>query len=983
MKTTLKICSVFLLLFIGGGRFTAQVAKPQTPDIEKIWTSVQARLEQPGSDTTYSLILDQVRSYCDEDYDCLYQTYHALMLKLGEGYHLPGAIYLCEEMAKIAHRHENLRDEASANMTLNNYYGALGYLRLAAVNIDKALALFEQMGDSQAITRARMSKLEQSLSHRTMEEVLPEMNALLAKSIETGDAKSALVLHIRLVGHTMQARRYDETEEHIAALEKMPVSDPVQPNEYATIITAALGRADLAMTVNDWDAAEPYYQKTLQFAKAEPNRWMETHVLNSLANLEWKRGNTVLAKTYLDKAQTIAEKLELHDLLIRTFNLKTSIAEKEGNYAGAFRFSKKERYHDEKFKSKSAGFDIENYYLELEKNQLAAEKKTKELELSLKKAQLRNSLIIIALALPLAIMLVFSFIKLRKRKNELAAQNALILEQSDQLKNLDAAKSRFFANISHELRTPLTLVLGPIASVIKESHLTEKQLRLLQMANRSGEQLEQLVNEILDLRKLEMGKMKLDKKPTVLSPFFSKYIAQFESLAYRKQIHFSFEILMDREMAANIDREKCRQILFNLLSNAFKFTPVGGKVMVKLEIGQHGPPISKFPNSPISNFRISVEDTGPGIHPDDLPHIFDRYFQTNRPEKPAEGGTGIGLALCHEYAQLFGGKTEVESTLGKGSTFRVAFPVEVVTMENHAPTQENLTGQLASDFRAVKEKPDLMTAPTIPIDPTKETILVVEDNPELQDYIRLILQEKYNVITAGNGQAAMGVLQSTSPSVHSSQTEGLRTERLPDLILSDLMMPMMDGYQLLEKLKADETTRHIPVIMLTARAEAKDRLKALRIGVDDYLTKPFDEEELVVRIENLLTNHAVRQEAASEMAEETEAPDISQPDQEWLETFEAFVQKNLSNSILGVSLLTNQFAMSESTLLRQLKRLTGLTPQKYLQEIRLNESRQLLENRQFDSIEKVASAVGYTDARNFSRSFKGRFGKLPSEWLTD
>ncbi len=230
---------------------------------------------------------------------------------------------------------------------------------------------------------------------------------------------------------------------------------------------------------------------------------------------------------------------------------------------------------------------------------------------------------------------------------------------------------------------------------------------------------------------------------------------------------------------------------------------------------------------------------------------------------------------------------------------------------------------------------------------------------------RLILSEKYHVLTAGNGQEALQKLVS-SP-----------TGRVGvGAILSDLMMPVMDGFQLLEALKSDDATRHIPVIMLTARAEARDKLKALRIGVDDYITKPFDEEELMVRIENLLNNQAAR---FQDMPEEAAAPALTEADREWLGRFEAFVQKNLSNSILSIPVLADEFAMSESTLLRQLKRLTGLTPVQYLQEVRLDKARRSLEDRTYDSVARVAAAAGYSDARSFSRIFKLRFGKAPSE----
>ncbi len=582
----------------------------------------------------------------------------------------------------------------------------------------------------------------------------------------------------------------------------------------------------------------------------------------------------------------------------------------------------------------------------------------------------RNLLIaIIFIVLLLILALAYFYLQLQKanRKTE---------QQAHQLKDLDAAKSRFFANVSHELRTPLTLLLGPVRTLLKENQLTEKQNRLLQMANQSGKQLNQLVNEILDLQKLEMGKMELNQKPTGLPAFISRYVAQFESLAQRQQIDFSFETNLADDLVANIDPEKCRQILYNLLSNAFKFTPAEGRVKLTLNIGGTAPlPIHQFDNSPIHRLQITVSNTGPGIHPDDLPHVFDRFFQTSRPDKPAEGGTGIGLALCHEYARLFGGNISVESTPGKGSVFNVVFPVTLADTSQLSQPEARpgaiemvVSPQVSPSARPVNEPGNSTSKPAI---------LVVEDNPELQDYIRLILEEKYHVVTVDNGQVALQKLTANSQ------------QPIADLILSDLMMPVMDGYQLLEKLKSDDATRHIPVIMLTARAEAQDRLKALRIGVDDYLTKPFDEEELLVRIENLLANYRNRQAAPEQKPDlqlpsaETEEVDLalSASDQKWLEQFETYLLKNLSSDILSVSLLAQQFAMSESTLLRQLKRLTGLTPVQYIQEIRLDQARHLLENRTYDSIAKVASEVGYNDTRPFSRLFKQRFGKLPSDFI--
>lgn len=899
---------------------------------------VEIRLVQPGGDTARHFIFQLVRAQCGEDFNCLYQNYYDIMIGLERRFNLPAAIFVGEEMVKISNDPEK---EAAAHKNLSRYYNALGLGRQTAVHLEQALRLFEQAGNQQAVVITKMTMLEQSLKHRDVSEVLPEMNALLAGAESEGDSHSTLYLHNRMVEHTMNARQYDQALIHIEALEKTPISDPIQPHEYGHVIIAALGRADLARAQKDLALAEQWYQTTLRHCEAEPSRWLEIRILQALSELEWERGSAALSKSYLAKALAKAQKLELHDHLATTYGLMARIAETEGRYADALEYTRQKYLYEKKIEEKGASFSVENYFLQLEKDRLAVENKNAELALGSRKSQLRNSLITTTLVLLLALGLFIGLYYQRKGKRELAAQNALIREQSEHLKNLDLAKSRFFANVSHELRTPLTLILGPIQTLLKGGQLSEKQTKLLKTADQSGQQLHELVNEILDLQKLEMSKMETNLQPVALGPFFKNQFSQFESLAERKGISFIYETTIDDTFAAHIDPAKCRQILNNLLSNAFKFTPQGGHIRASLSANA-------------GMLKLEVADSGPGIHPEDLPHVFDRFFQTSRPDKPAEGGTGIGLALCREYSRLFGGDIEVESALWKGAVFRVWWPVELA--ERVQPSVFNF--QFSGDSREAPEIPSVQ-------DGSKATILVVEDNPELQDYMRLILAEKYNVITAGNGQEALQKLASST------------TGRVGvGAILSDLMMPVMDGFQLLEKLKSDDATRHIPVVMLTARAEARDKLKALRIGVDDYLTKPFDEEELLVRIENLLNNQAARfQDVPGEAA----ALAMSAADREWLERFEAFVQKNLSNSILSIPMLADEFAMSESTLLRQLRRLTGLTPVQYLQEVRLDKARQLLEDRTYDSVARVAAEAGYSDARGFSRSFKQRFGKLPSE----
>ncbi|MBK8192515.1 MAG: helix-turn-helix domain-containing protein [Lewinellaceae bacterium] len=953
-------------------------------------------------------ILLLVRGQCGQDYDCLYRTYYSVMLNLERRFNLPAAIYVGDEIVKIAHKRKTLSAEAQAHLDLYRFHDALSNGRSAARHIEKALRLYERTGDQSRIALCKLWKLNSSLKHRKIEDVLLAVEALLDEAVARGDSEIIIRLHKNLVNLSFSAGEYGKMAGHLDALESVAKPNPLTRSEKGFWILILMGRGDICREEKAFEKAKSFYIDALRLSTDVADRWLEIRCLHSLAETEWEIGNRLSAKSFINRAYASADELKMVDMLAHSFQVKAGFAEAEGQYADALEFTKKMQMHRDDLTNRGAGANAQKYYLEVEKETLEEEQKEKA-------ANLRYLLVITVFTLLIILILTWAFFNLRRKRKALTVQNNLIRQQARRLESLDAAKSRFFANVSHELRTPLTLMLGPVHSLLKENRLTEKQTRLLEIASHSGKQLEQLVAEILDLRKLEMGKMDLVEKPTELPSFFRTYFMQFESLAHHKQIDFSFETKIERQLTAKIDQVKCRQILYNLLSNAFKFTPAGERIRAEVSLND-------------GMIRITVADTGPGIHPDDLPHVFDRFFQTNRPDKPVEGGTGIGLNLCKEYARLLGGTIDVESTPGKGSVFQVAFPVTMVdrplpVTDDQATTGVNsetspprglrgsgLAPSANNEFiqpLSVKHEPN-KTLPETAGSSHRQTILVVEDNPELQEYLRLILSEKYHVVTAENGQAALGMMNGECGMMndecgmmndewrmmnpnnrnenatihHSSLPIPHSSFIIPDLILSDLMMPVMDGFQLLEKLKSDDATRLIPVIMLTARADVRDKLNALRIGVDDYLLKPFNEEELLVRIDNLLKNQAARKEALVGDAEPGEsAPDISETDRTWLKAFETYVQQHFSDDLLSVSGLAHEFAMSESTLLRQLKRLTGLTPIQYLQEVRLGEARRLLENRTYDSIAHVASKVGYDDARSFSRSFKQRFGKLPSEML--
>ncbi len=529
-------------------------------------------------------------------------------------------------------------------------------------------------------------------------------------------------------------------------------------------------------------------------------------------------------------------------------------------------------------------------------------------------------------------------------EQEVNRQTNTIRLQTEELQQLDRLKSRFFANVSHELRTPLTLLLGPIEYALKDGGLSKKSKSLLQAAWRNTLHLQNLVNEILDLSKLRATGLELQEQATVLFDFLEEILSSYQPLAENRAIALRLEYQPVLSWTLALDRHKLLKILGNLLSNALKYAPNGSAVILQVEV-QAGEVL----------FRVC--DTGPGIHPEDLPQIFDLYFQSKRPESKAEGGTGIGLALARELAQAMGGSVWAESAPGAGSVFLLRLPARECPPETAAPIT---WGQRYTGALTAPEKPPapVVKAPAA----VGARLLVVEDNPELQAFLQTILPADYQLTLVENGRAALDYLSGT--------------ETLPDLILSDVMMPEMDGFQLVEALRRNEVWRPIPVILLTALAGPDDRLRAFRIGVDDYITKPFSAEELTVRIENALRNLAARREwMETEPSEPDEQPDHVDA---WLRQLRETARLNLNNPQFNVNDLAERMGISRRTLYRQIRERAGLSANQLIQELRLLQARELIESGEYRTLRQVADAVGLRSADYLSRLYRERFGKSPA-----
>lgn len=849
----------------------------------------------------------------------------------------------------------------------------------------QALSLFQQVLD---LARKSGDEILRGKFHANIgnvQRILKEHKAALesyqkAKEImDKHQNKMNLALLTELIGLTYQSMDSLQLAiEHYN--QSLEIAEPFKDTAY--IMNGFMNLVLAYDKKEDIENMEGYAKKGLAIHYSDSNFTNSRHAgFNTvLARVQNVKGNFKEAKKYLIRALRLnsdevvtydnillnIKKLSQNETYYKDALLNLYTAEKGlGRYKNALlAYEELQAIQDslEEVKNITETKNIEAKFRVTEKeNELKILEATKNAELKAKQAETNFYTTLAIGAAVLATGLFFFMQRLRKQKKQLTTQNRVIRAQEKELRSLDELKSRFFANVSHEFRTPISLILGPISTILNRNKLENRDFTLLQLAKQNCSNLLKLIGEILDLTKLESGNLQLVEEKITLYSSIRRTASSFQSLADSKGIGFRFDYQADQQLQVKMDTEKFKTILNNLLSNAFKFTPKDGQV--KLAIHDQG-----------QQLLFQVADTGKGIREEDLPHIFNRFYQAADEKETAQGGTGIGLALCNEYVKLFHGRLWVESTWGKGSTFYFEIPKK--EMLGTLPDEDVLIlkteAQAASPVMTdhVKEHFSATTSGQA----NKQTILIVEDNKDLQDYLRIILEEQYHILVSNNGQEALELLDNCF-------NNDVSPEQRPSLVLSDVMMPLMDGFQLLEKIKQDDRTRLLPVIMLTARAELRDRLHALRIGVDDYMLKPFEEEELLVRAENLLRNTNERLATLSKQGKSKNTPAHSASDIAWLTEQESLLRSRLTDPSFTPSRWAEEIALSERQLQRKLKSLTGLSPRLYLVEMRLNEARTLLEDRQFSTVAEVAYAVGFNHAVSFTRNFKKRFGKLPSEYL--
>ena len=560
---------------------------------------------------------------------------------------------------------------------------------------------------------------------------------------------------------------------------------------------------------------------------------------------------------------------------------------------------------------------------------------------------------------------------LAKTNGELKRLNVELGEKNEELKRLneevlELTHSRlvFFTNISHELRTPLTLIADPVEMLLEDTGIKGKSRELLKMVQRNALALQQLVSNILDFRKIQNGKMELKLYRFDIVKTLTMWVGDFQLTAERKQIRLHLDVdnlKGSHEMIA--DQEKISRIVFNLLSNALKYTPAGGEIFVSLK--DEG-----------ANLRLDVRDTGKGISQDEADKIFERFFQA----KGAASGTGIGLALVKSFVELHHGEARVESELGKGSDFIVVIPREQEgdsqVIHNDVDIVDNFANASAPEGKNVIDESVLQyiddgdrsrgkVQQLVSENTNRPTVLVIDDNTDIRQYERTLLQDEYIVLEAADGKEGLAVA----------------LKEVPDLVICDVMMPVMDGLEFTKRLKTNTATSHIPVIMLTAKNLEEHRAEGYEHGADSYITKPFHSKVLLARIENLLRQRQLLKNlyhGTKEAEKEISEAHLEDRDKQFLKQLQAIIQKNLSDSEFGVEDMGQQIGLSRVQLYRKVKAMTGSSVVDLLRKARLAKARRLLETRSM-SVSEVAYEVGFSAPSYFTKCFKDEYGMLPGD----
>ena len=539
--------------------------------------------------------------------------------------------------------------------------------------------------------------------------------------------------------------------------------------------------------------------------------------------------------------------------------------------------------------------------------------------------------------------------KLEEQRDKLEEQRDQLIQLSHQLEEATHAKLVFFTNISHDFRTPLTLVADPVEHLLADNTLSGDQHRMLMLIQRNVNILLRLVNQILDFRKYENGKMEYTPVPVDILSSFEGWNESFLSAARKKHIHFSFDNMPDTDYHTLADIEKLERIYFNLLSNAFKFTPENGKVTVRL---------ASLMKESSQWIRFTVTNTGSMISAEHIRSIFERFYKIDM----HHAGSGIGLALVKAFVELHGGTISVESDEKQGTVFTVDLPVQACAYETSSledsPASSVSETSLLNDALPIEEE-ELEKN----YDSSKSSVLIIDDNADIRSYVHGLLHSDYTVIEAADG------------------SEGIRKamKYVPDLIISDVMMPGIDGIECCRRLKSELQTCHIPVILLTACSLDEQRIQGYDGGADSYISKPFSSQLLLARVRNLIDSHRRLKQFFGD-GQTLAKEDVCDMDKDFVEKFKALIDAKMGDSGLNVEDLGKDMGLSRVQLYRKIKSLTNYSPNELLRIARLKKAASLLASSDM-TVAEIGYEVGFSSPSYFTKCYKEQFGESPTDLL--
>ena len=844
------------------------------------------------------------------------------------------ALPFAEEMEQLAIEVNVPYDHGAALNFQKQIYYALHDYKKAIKFSDEYLALSLEEGDSLMISRSFLgigvlySQLDKdSLAIDYYKKAIPyftgrnRQRGLLSTYLNLGESYKSINAHDSAAYYLEKGLPGAIASGEVRLIEKYYLNLATNENSWGRYEKSNIYAY---RSIDYWPTNKKEFGKELTYNVLGSN-YFNLNMIDSSLNYLTLSYNIISQKRNKYGIESILENLtELHIQI--------------GDYEQAYTYTNELYQHVDSLYNEEINEEIANSrtkYEVLEKEKLLAEK---ELEVLRSKTQ-RNILVLGGIG---GLILLGSWVLLftqrqKQKKKEAEQELKLERERADNLKQLDDLKDQFFTNISHELRTPLTLINDPLERALKSENLNQER-ELIDLANKNSHQLLSLVNEIMDLSKLESGKFVLNLKSIDIIKECKRIFYAFDSFADMRQVSLKFNSEIESPFVIKTDPNHLEKILNNLISNAIKFTRANTEITFNLGLIQN-------------NLQLSIADKGNGIEASEIDRIFDRFYQSQQ-NNELKGGTGVGLALSKALAENLNGTLTVESTQNVGSVFKFEFPIIEKGGEADSINEEIIESTESNTYQPLLlngEKPD---------------VLIIEDNEDMQVYLKKILSDYYNCKLASNGIEGLKKLQ---------------TEKV-DMVISDIMMPGMSGFELRQRVNDHLNLNRLPYIFLSARSLEDDIIKGLRLGVDDYMTKPFRSEELIVRTQNLIKNKIERDRLSSEDNVESLIFSESEDDR-FLKEVENLVYSKMTNSQLKISEIAAELNMSQKQFGRRLKKLTGLSPVAFVLELRLLKAKQLLDRRIHNNLSDVRFDVGIESASYFSSKFKERFGFSPNTLL--